>query len=106
VVPIARGFGRDALARVVEALEDAGIDYEVAEEPAGESPGAWHVRVPIGSAPRAVAALARIGSAETAAAPRAPETRAEPLFVGSSDLLVRALAMALCFGLALWLALR
>jgi hypothetical protein len=108
-VPIARGYGRDGLVRVVEALAGAGIEYEVAEEPGGESPGAWSVRVPITSAPRAIAALAALAG-ETApgtpSAPHLPGQNPGPLFQGSSGSLLRTLVVGLCFGLAVWLALR
>ncbi len=105
-MPVARGYGRNALGRVIEALESAGIEYEIAEEPAGESPGSWQIRVAIDAAPRATAALATLGAEPPPATARSAAERPGPLFESSSGSLLRALAMALCFGFALWLALR
>jgi hypothetical protein len=104
-VPIARGFGRDALARAVEALAAAGVEYEVAEEMGGESPGAWRIAVAVESAPRAVAALATLGQEPAPSIARGGEPPPGPLFVSSSGSFLRLLAMALCFAVALWLAL-
>jgi hypothetical protein len=107
-VPIARGYGRDALARVVAALTAAGIPHEINADPDADSPGGWNVRVPITSAPRAIAALAALGAETTAPGPGASHGAGEPphpLFESSSGPLLRALVVALCFGLAIWLAL-
>jgi hypothetical protein len=104
-VPVARGYGRDALVRAVEALAAAGVEYEVAEEMGGESPGPWRIAVAVESAPRAIAALAALGQEPADSTPRRGEPAPGPLFQSSSGSLLRLLAMALCFALALWLAL-
>lgn len=107
-VPIARGFDRPTLARIVEALERAQIPHAIEDQVAGEAAGTWQVLVPITQAPRALAVIATAG----AGAPRADTHDPHgvpspgPLFESQRFDAMRLLLMLLCFAAAAWLATR
>lgn len=108
-VVIAQGTERADLALLIEALEAHSVNFEVHEDPSGASDGGWQVVIPIGEVMKARAAVADLTRAREQSDGRSLEgpvgSPPPPLYAPGHGNLVRLVLMALCFGLALWLAL-
>ena len=108
-VVIAQGTERVDLAQLSEALDAHSVTFEVNEDPSGESGVGWQVIIPIGEVMRARGAVADLTRARERAEGHemvgSVGSPPPPIDSPSHGNLLRLVLMALCFGLALWLAL-